>query len=77
VRHGRGGVFLANYRRVISGVSTVIFLTRQLCKIQLKYGPKIIDWISTHTSSGDYATFLTWYNAINVVCQILEAMPDD
>lgn len=68
---------MANYRRVISGVSTVVFLTKQLCHIQLKFGPKITAWVQAHVSAGDYATFLAWYNGISVVCQILEAMPDD
>lgn len=68
---------MAIYRRVVTGVSTIIFLVKKLCALQARYGAKILAWAQANMSSGDYVIFLAWYNQFSLVCQILEATPDD
>jgi len=71
------GCSVANYKRIVTGVSTVIYLVKQLCRIQVKFGSKIVSWASGALSPTDFSTFMAWYNQISLICQILEAAPDD
>jgi len=68
---------MPTYRRIVTGVSTIIFLVKQLCRLQTRYGAKIVAWALANMSPENYATFITWYNAISGICQILESTPDD
>jgi len=68
---------VANYRRIVTGVSTVVLLTKTLCKIYLRYQAKIINWVNTQVPSTSRQTVLDWLEAAVVVCAILVTTPDD
>jgi hypothetical protein len=65
------------YRRVVTGVSTLILLTRLLCRLQARYGAKIDAWIGERMSPTNAATVRAWIEAFAAVCLILETTPDD
>lgn len=77
MRHRRGGDFVVTYRKIITGVSTVIFLVKQLCRLQTRFGAKIVAWAQDRMTPENYAIFRAWYDGISAVCLILESTPDD
>jgi hypothetical protein len=65
------------YRKVVTGVSTTIFLVKALCRIQSRYGVKILAWAQANMSASNYATFLAWFEGLGAMCLLLESTPDD
>lgn len=68
---------MANYRRVVTGVSTLIAIVKTLCKLLVTYRVKIDAWATGALSAPDKATLDTWLDAATAVCLILEAATDD
>lgn len=68
---------MALYRRVVTGVSTLIATTKFLCRLHTRYGAKTDAWIGANLSAPDAATVRTWIAAFQSVCAILEAATDD
>lgn len=68
---------MADYRRVVTGVSTVIFLVKKLARLQVRYTEKITKWAFTNMSGSDYSKFTDWWFGIIDILSILEATPDD
>jgi len=66
-----------SYRRVVTGVSTLIFIVKQLCRLQARYGAKIDQWIGDNMSPTNAATVRAWIAGFSAVCLILETTPDD
>lgn len=68
---------MAVYRRIVTGVSTMIFLVKQLCRLQTRYGAKIVAWAEANMTPTKFASFMTFYNSLSGICLILESTPDD
>lgn len=68
---------MTDYRRIVTGVSTVIFLVKRLAKLQVKYTEKITKWAFTNMSGTDYSKFTDWWFQIIDILAILNATPDD
>jgi len=68
---------MAIYRKVITGVSTLIFYTKILCRLQARFGAKIDAWIGEYMSPSNAATVRAWIAQFSAVCLILESTPDD
>lgn len=68
---------MTTYRRVVTGVSTLIFIVRQLCKLLTRYRTKIDAWAQGALAPGSKATLDSWLDGATAVCLILEAAPDD
>lgn len=57
------------------GVSTIISLTRHICRIYTTYSSRIIAWVDGSTlSSGDKTTVKDWLAAAQSACAILESV---
>jgi len=65
------------YRRVITGVSTLIKLVNLLCRLVTKFGTKIDTWVGVHVPEANRATLRAWIAQIQEVCLILGASTDD
>lgn len=58
-----------------NGVATVIFFTRQLCRIYTKYSAAITGFIATSTlTSPQKATLTAWLNSATEACMLLETL---
>ena len=68
---------MANYRRVVTGVTTVRVIVKSLCHLLAVYGTKIRAWIRDNMSEADAATVLAWLDTADAVCAILLDTPDD
>jgi len=68
---------MSTYVRVVTGVSTVIMYVKLLCRIYLKFQPKIINWINTSVPAGSRAAVLEWLDNAVIICAILVTSPDD
>jgi len=65
------------YRRVVTGVSTLIATVKLLCRLETRYGAKLDEWIGANLSTANAATVRSWIAMFQEVCIILEAAPDD
>lgn len=68
---------MAIYRRVVTGVSTLILTVKFLCRLHARYGAKTDAWIGATLSAADAIIVRNWIAAFQEVCGILEAAQDD
>jgi len=68
---------MTTYRRVITGVSTFIFIIHKLNKLLLKYEGRILQWAFAHLDVDQMQLLTDMFNLIHQLDPILQGTPDD
>lgn len=60
-----------------TGVTTTRVLVNSLCRLLLRYGAKIRNWVNTAVDPIYREETLAWLDSATTVCAILQDTPDD